>query len=165
MYYYYHHFPQVTVVDVTLQSWQLIDSDLRPTETVPLITITSLGSQCVGGECAACVCLCIEVGLGGGGVPNLHIWKWFFSLRRLLCCGQMELESAQKPWRQTHQKGERGKGGECKRGVGRMGRGEEKDEVEEDGKSKKTKLVSCGWNKESTKYSCSSPVILSYFHS
>lgn len=35
-------------------------------------------------------------------------------------------------------------GGECKRGVGRMGRGEEKNEVEEDGKSRKTKLVSCG---------------------
>lgn len=66
------------------------------------------GTACMHASVHVCVSVRVHtygdwVGRGVG-VPNLHIWKCFFSPRRLLCCGQMELESAQKPWRQTHQK-------------------------------------------------------------
>lgn len=120
-------FPEVTVVDVDITSWRLADWEPRPTKTFPLISISSLGSQ-YAGEKVHCVCVCVSENVCGGvGVPNLHIWKCFFSPRLLLCCGQMELESAQKPWRQTHQKKEeRGK-------VGGRGGKEGKDE----GKRKK----------------------------
>lgn len=72
------------------------------------------GAACMHASVHVCVSVRVHtygdwVGRGVG-VPNLHIWKCFFSPRRLLCCGQMELESAQKPWRQTHQKKKKKKG-------------------------------------------------------